>query len=164
MGRPQDNRLQRSGNTPLDPNYIETEVQTQPHAPRDEPGGGPIPPEQQPGHHPGVDQDKPDLDAFAEKLGIEPDADQPDADQPDADQPDGDGSDRDHGHGPLDAVRAVATTAKGFAEPVAHLVSDGVSRVAQAIDDLRSLSARVDRLEAQVAELTERLDEDRSTT
>src|SRR5919206_1299096 len=31
---------------------------------------GPVPPENQPGHHPPEEQDKPDLNAFAEKLGI----------------------------------------------------------------------------------------------
>ncbi|MGI8983550.1 MAG: hypothetical protein ACR2HM_03300 [Acidimicrobiales bacterium] len=35
---------------------------------------GPVPPENQPGHHPDEDQDKPDLDRFAAKLGtMEPD-------------------------------------------------------------------------------------------
>src|ERR671928_1052692 len=32
---------------------------------------GPVPPENQPGHHPPEEQDKPDLDAFAAKLGGE---------------------------------------------------------------------------------------------
>lgn len=34
---------------------------------------GPVPPENQPGHHPAEEQDKPDLNAFAQKLGtVEP--------------------------------------------------------------------------------------------
>jgi len=35
--------------------------------------GGPVPPDNQPGHHPATEQDRPDLNAFAEKLGaVEP--------------------------------------------------------------------------------------------
>ena len=33
---------------------------------------GPIPAENQPGHHPPKEQDKPDLDAFAARLGTDP--------------------------------------------------------------------------------------------
>ncbi len=33
-----------------------------------------MPPENQPGHHPAKEQDKPDLDAFAAKLGADPKA------------------------------------------------------------------------------------------
>jgi cobalamin biosynthesis Mg chelatase CobN len=32
--------------------------------------GGPVPAENQPGHHPAKEQDRPDLDAFAERLGV----------------------------------------------------------------------------------------------
>jgi hypothetical protein len=32
--------------------------------------GGPVPPENQPGHHPAEEQDKPALDKFAAKLGV----------------------------------------------------------------------------------------------
>lgn len=32
--------------------------------------GGPVPVDNQPGHHPEQEQDKPDLDAFAERLGV----------------------------------------------------------------------------------------------
>jgi hypothetical protein len=156
MGRPQDNRLQRSGNTPLDPDHIETEVQTQPHAPRDEPGGGPIPRDQQPGHHPPTEQDKPDLDAFAERLGVPPEAEAGDEDGGSADT-----GTTGEGHGPLDTVRAVAATAVGLAEPVAHLVKDNVSRAARLIDERRGLTGRVERLEQQVAELTDQLAEQR---
>ena len=35
---------------------------------------GPVPPENEPGHHPAKEQDKPDLDAFAAKLGTDPKA------------------------------------------------------------------------------------------
>ncbi|WP_436795134.1 hypothetical protein [Actinospongicola halichondriae] len=38
---------------------------------------GPIPEEQQPGHQPSHDADKPDLDAFAERLGVVAEGDEP---------------------------------------------------------------------------------------
>ncbi|MDQ6725505.1 MAG: hypothetical protein M3066_04980 [Actinomycetota bacterium] len=34
--------------------------------------GGPVPPDNQPGHHPPHEQDKPDLKAFAARLGTAP--------------------------------------------------------------------------------------------
>ena len=40
-----------------------------------------MPDDQQPGHHPDHDQDKPDLDAFAERLGVVSEEDEP-ADAP----------------------------------------------------------------------------------
>jgi hypothetical protein len=155
MGRPQDQDLQRSGNTPIDPDHIATEVETQPHAPRDEPGGGPIPTEQQPGHHPPVEQDKPDLDAFAERMGIETDDDvaADDGVGDDAGENESNGG----GHGAVDKALSVAASARELAEPVAQLVQDGMTRLAQKLDDRRSLVDRVERLEEQVAELTERL-------
>src|SRR5688572_1276679 len=73
MGRPQQPELARSAKTDLDPDHIETGLQGQ-TVPA--PGGetGPVPPENQPGHHPAKEQDKPDLDAFAAKLGTDPKA------------------------------------------------------------------------------------------
>jgi hypothetical protein len=41
----------------------------------DEGGAGPVPPDNQPGHHPERDQDQPPPDAFAEALGIRSDRD-----------------------------------------------------------------------------------------
>lgn len=71
MGRPQQPELARSAKTDLDPDHVETGLQGQ-----KKPGSGgetgPVPPENQPGHHPREEQDKPDLDAFAAKLGTEP--------------------------------------------------------------------------------------------
>jgi hypothetical protein len=73
MGRPQQPELARSAKTDLDPDHVETGLQGQktPAA-----GGetGPVPPENQPGHHPPKEQDKPDLDAFAARLGTDPKA------------------------------------------------------------------------------------------
>jgi len=52
------------------PTPQQPDVQPVPGA--DEPTG-PVPPENQPGHHPAHEQDKPDLKAFAERLGtVEP--------------------------------------------------------------------------------------------
>ena len=64
--------IHRSGRTPLDPDHVETQVEVERQAPHDEPGGGPIPEGNQPGHHPEHDQDKPDLDEFAAKFGTAP--------------------------------------------------------------------------------------------
>jgi hypothetical protein len=175
MGRPQDNRLQRSGNTPLDPDHIETEVQTQPHAPRDEPGGGPVPEDNQPGHHPAHDQDKPDLEQFAEALGVKSDReveDEPvedlvagDRDGDDADdagdsgEPSADGERDDSRERNVPAqIRSVAASAIGLAEPVANVAQATVAKATQRVDVWLHLAERVERLEAEVAELKERLD------
>src|SRR5687768_4264273 len=73
MARPQQPELARSAKTDLDPDHVETGLQGQK---RPSSGGetGPIPPENQPGHHPPEEQDKPDLDAFAARLGTDPKA------------------------------------------------------------------------------------------
>lgn len=73
MGRPQQPELARSAKTDLDPDHVETGLQGQK---RPATGGetGPVPPENQPGHHPREEQDKPDLEAFAAKLGTDPKA------------------------------------------------------------------------------------------
>lgn len=156
MGRPQDNRLQRSGNTPLDPDHIETEVSTEPHAPRDEPGGGPVPPENRPGHQPAEDQDKPDLDAFAERFGVasddEPEADaQPESESEATPEPERESS-------PVSHLMAAASTARDLAQPVAQVLQSGVHRATELIEQRSPLAARVERLETEVAELRGRLD------
>jgi hypothetical protein len=73
MARPQQPELARSARTDIDPDHVETGLQGQP---RPGTGGetGPVPPENQPGHHPEQEQDKPDLDAFAARLGTDPTA------------------------------------------------------------------------------------------
>lgn len=68
MAKPQQPELARSRKTPSqDPDSAA--------ALTDAPGGletteprGPVPPENQPGHHPEREQDKPDLDQFSAKL------------------------------------------------------------------------------------------------
>ena len=73
MSRPQQPELARSAKTDLDPDHVETGLQGQP---KPKAGGatGPVPPDNEPGHHPPKEQDKPDLDAFAAKLGTDPKA------------------------------------------------------------------------------------------
>jgi hypothetical protein len=73
MARPQQPELARSAKTDLDPDHIETGLQGQ-KAPATGGETGPVPPANQPGHHPPKEQDKPDLDAFAAKLGTDPKA------------------------------------------------------------------------------------------
>jgi hypothetical protein len=70
MSNPQQPELARSRKTPAqDPDSVAGVLEGQ-----DQPGAsgpsGPIPVENQPGHHPAHEQDKPDLNAFAEKLGV----------------------------------------------------------------------------------------------
>src|SRR5436190_1258248 len=73
MARPQQPELARSGKTDIDPDHVATGLQGQP-TPATGGETGPVPPENQPGHHPIEEQDKPDLDAFAAKLGTDPKA------------------------------------------------------------------------------------------
>jgi hypothetical protein len=73
MARPQQPELARSAKTDLDPDHIETGLQGQ-KAPATGGETGPVPPDNQPGHHPPKEQDKPDLDAFAAKIGTDPKA------------------------------------------------------------------------------------------
>ena len=73
MARPQQPELARSARTDLDPDHVETGLQGQP-TPKSGGDTGPVPAENQPGHHPAKEQDKPDLDAFAARLGTDPEA------------------------------------------------------------------------------------------
>lgn len=77
MAKPQQAELRRSGKVPaLDPDASVAKLSAQ-----DTPGtsgsDGSIPEEQRPGHHPDQEQDKPDMDAFAERLGIVSDEEEP---------------------------------------------------------------------------------------
>lgn len=68
MARPQSPELHRSGNTPgLDPDNIASRLEARPH-PGKSGETGPVPEENQPGHHPERDQDKPDPEAFVERF------------------------------------------------------------------------------------------------
>lgn len=69
MSNPQQPELARSRKTPaLDQDAVSAVIDGQRDPGADAPRG-PVPPENQPGHHPAEEQDKPDLDAFAAKLG-----------------------------------------------------------------------------------------------
>lgn len=72
MPNPQSPAVRRSEQVPsLNPDATETARSAdRPEAPT--PSPGPVPEEQQPGHHPDHEQDKPDPEAFAERLGVRP--------------------------------------------------------------------------------------------
>jgi hypothetical protein len=75
MSNPQQPELARSRKTPAqDQDSVASVLEGQREPATDGPRG-PVPPENQPGHHPPKEQDEPDLDAFAERLGIEESAD-----------------------------------------------------------------------------------------
>lgn len=77
MANPQQPELRRSGKVAaLDPDATETDL-TAHQRPRSKGRTGTVPPEQRPGHHPEDEQDKPDLDRFAERLGIVPEGEEP---------------------------------------------------------------------------------------
>lgn len=70
MSNPQQPELARSRKTPAqDPDSVATVVEGQ-RQPEAKGPGGPVPAENQPGHHPETEQDKPDPDAFAARLGV----------------------------------------------------------------------------------------------
>lgn len=71
MANPQQPELRRSGETPsLTPEAIEGELNAK-RGPGADDRTGTVPPENQPGQTSGSDPDKPDLDAFAAKYGID---------------------------------------------------------------------------------------------
>lgn len=77
MAKPQQAELRRSGKVPaLDPDASVAKLSAQ-----DTPGSsgseGAIPEDQRPGHHPEHEQDKPDMDKFAERLGIVSEEEEP---------------------------------------------------------------------------------------
>ncbi len=73
MSNPQQPELARSRKTPAqDQDAVAGVLDGQRDIGADAPRG-PVPPENQPGHHPAQEQDKPDMTAFAERLGtVEP--------------------------------------------------------------------------------------------
>ncbi len=76
MVRPQNEDLNRSGNTPLDPDSVGGRLDARDQPGSDDRTGGPVPPENRPGHHPDVEQDQPDADAFVARFsGHDTDAD-----------------------------------------------------------------------------------------
>lgn len=70
MSNPQQPELARSRKQPhQDQDAVAAVIDGQ-STPSTEGRTGPVPVENQPGHHPEKEQDKPDLDAFAAKLGV----------------------------------------------------------------------------------------------
>jgi hypothetical protein len=67
MTRPQQPEIARSGKTDLDPDHVGTELGAE-KKPSSKGPTGPVPPENQPGHRPQQEQDKPDPAAFTAKL------------------------------------------------------------------------------------------------
>lgn len=106
MSNPQQPELARSRKTPAqDQDAVAGVLEGQ-----DRPGtsgpAGPIPEDNQPGHHPAHEQDKPDLDAFAARLGVVEPEQRSDA-QPEGEQAAAPG----RGRWPLVAVAVAALTA-----------------------------------------------------
>lgn len=91
MPKPQQPELRRSEQVPdLAPDAAEGEIEAQ-KVPDETVPGGPVPPDQQPGASDDRPQDKPDPDAFAERLGVTGDDRTDDADPSDeTDRPDED--------------------------------------------------------------------------
>ena len=78
MAKPQQPELRRSERVPsLSPDASEAELSAQ-SVPATTDPDAPIPEEQRPGHDPEFDQDKPDMDAMAERLGVVPEGEEPD--------------------------------------------------------------------------------------
>jgi hypothetical protein len=72
MSNPQQPELARSRKTPAqDPDAVAGVLDGQKDVGADAPRG-PVPPENQPGHHPAEEQDKPPIDKFAAKMGTMP--------------------------------------------------------------------------------------------
>ena len=77
MAKPQQAELRRSGKVPaLDPDASVAKLSAQ-DVPSTSGPDGAIPEDQRPGHHPDHEQDKPDLDKFAQRLGIVSDEEEP---------------------------------------------------------------------------------------
>lgn len=93
MSKPQQPEVRRSGRVPaLDPDASEAKLSAQ-SRPANGDTIGDAPADQQPGHHPDHDQDKPDLDRFAERLGVKAEGDEP-GDAPNVTDAEGVGTDR----------------------------------------------------------------------
>lgn len=77
MAKPQQAELRRSGKVPaLDPDASVAKLSAQ-DVPSTSGHDGTIPVDQRPGHHPDQEQDKPDMNKFAERLGIVSEEEEP---------------------------------------------------------------------------------------
>lgn len=78
MAKPQQAELRRSGRVEaLDPDATEARRSADRRRPRVDDPMTPVPEDQRPGHRPDQDQDKPDLDKFAERLGVVKEGEEP---------------------------------------------------------------------------------------
>ncbi len=68
MSKPQQPELGRSGHTPVTEGQHAGEVIQGEGQPGDQGPSGPVPEDNQPGHHPDQEQDQPDLERFRERL------------------------------------------------------------------------------------------------
>ncbi len=68
MGKPQQPELGRSGHTPVVEGQHAREVIQGEEQPGTGGPTGPVPEDNQPGHHPDQEQDKPDLERFRSRL------------------------------------------------------------------------------------------------
>ena len=75
MSTPQQPELRRSGLGQSDPASAKSDVEVTTRAPSGDAGIGPVPEDNEPGHHPDIEQDQPDPDEAAAKLGIRADRD-----------------------------------------------------------------------------------------
>lgn len=66
---PQQPEIGRSGRTFVNQDHAEDVLDVE-QAPEPKGRTGRVPDANTPGHHPGHEQDKPDLDAFAERFGV----------------------------------------------------------------------------------------------
>lgn len=78
MAKPQQPELRRSGRVEaLDPDATEA-IRGADRRRRTSAPDGPVPEGNRPGHHPDRDQDKPNLERFAARLGVVKEGDEPD--------------------------------------------------------------------------------------
>jgi hypothetical protein len=72
MPNPQQPELRRSGLGATVDDSAKVAVQSE-RAERTSGDTGPVPEANQPGHHPDHEQDEPDLDSFADRMGVQSD-------------------------------------------------------------------------------------------
>lgn len=84
MVRPRSEEVARSQKTPVDPDSLESELEARRQPTADDQTGAPVPEENRPGRRPAQDQDQPDHDELARRLGIR--AEDAEADREDAEE------------------------------------------------------------------------------
>jgi hypothetical protein len=79
--KPQQPEVRRSGTTPIDPDSIGSELDARRSRATTSGNAGPVPEDNQPGHHPPHEQDKPDLEEFRSRFTADHD-DEPEPEPP----------------------------------------------------------------------------------